>query len=165
MVVQRVDRPQPAQPGLLGFRQRRVRRAHVGDAGAAAVRRYFDAVKNGRGRWFLPVGVIGMPTLGRLLPVAVPDQSDIGMIRHVALRVMLPHRGDERLRRREVLFRSQRLIMEHQRQMLRQRADTGLRGASSGWLRSTPETSAPSEAPQRVDRDRHGVLLRFRDRT
>jgi hypothetical protein len=61
-----------------------------------------------------------MPTFSRTLAVAVPDQADIGKPRHVVLRVVLPHRGTKRFGRSEVLLGRQRLVAEHERQMLGQ---------------------------------------------
>ena len=126
--IEAVDRLQPVEPAPLVFRQRFIGGAHTGDAGAAAGGRDFDAVQDRRGRRALAVGVVGVPALGRTLAVAVPDHPDIGIALHVVLRIMLPHRRPERARRVEILLRGQRLVAEHQRQMLAQRPRQRLAG-------------------------------------
>ena len=121
-------------------------RAHARHAGAAAGRRNLDPVQDGGGRRALAVGVVGVPLLGRLLAVPVPDQPDQGEVRHVVLRVVLLHRRPEHRRGGEILGGRQGLVVEHQRQMIGQRARQRLPGRLvDRRLRSTPATSAPSE--------------------
>ena len=65
--------------------------------------------------------MIGVPALGRLLTVAMPDQADIRVFRHLMLRIVLPHRRPERLGGGEVLVRGEVLAMKHQREVLGER--------------------------------------------
>jgi hypothetical protein len=66
--------------------------------------------------------VVGVPLLGGLLTVAVPDQPDQRKVRHVVLGVVLLHRRAEHRGGGQVLGRRQRLIAKHQGQMVGQRA-------------------------------------------
>jgi len=96
------------------------------------------------------------------LTVAVPDQADQREVRHVVLRVVLLHRRPEHRRGGEVPRRRQRLVSEHERQMVGQRArqrlarrcvdrsaeiDAGYLGAERGmqWrgLHDRPQRARP----------------------
>jgi hypothetical protein len=62
--------------------------------------------------------VVGVPHLGGLLAVAMPDQPDEREIPHVVLGIVLFHRGPERRRRRQVLSRGEGLAAKHEGEML-----------------------------------------------
>src|ERR1051326_6389017 len=87
VAVERVERRQRVEPPALVVPERLVRGAHARDTRTAAGRRNLDAVEDRRGRRALAIGVIRVPSLRRLLTVAVPDQSDQREFRHVVLRV------------------------------------------------------------------------------
>jgi hypothetical protein len=80
----------------------------------------FDGISTPYNNVALAVCVIGMPALGRLLAVAVPDKADIGIAGHVVLRIMLPHRRAEDFRGAEILLRGQALVVEYQGEMFGQ---------------------------------------------
>ena len=119
--VQPVERRERLEAPALVLRQGEIGRAHVGHAGAAAGRGNLLPVQDGGGRRALAVGVVGVPLLGRLLAVPVPDQPDQGEVRHVVLRVVLLHRRPEHRGGGEILGGRQGLVVEHQRQMIGQR--------------------------------------------
>ena len=120
--VETVERRQPIEPPALGRGKRGVGGAHVGHAGPATRRRDLHAVQDRRRRRTLAIRVVGVPLLGGLLAVVVPDQPDEREVRHVVLRVMLLHRRAEHRRGGEILRRRQRLIAKYQRQVVGQGA-------------------------------------------
>src|SRR5712692_2101303 len=83
--VQAVERRERLEASALALRKREIRRAHARHARAAAGRRDLHPVQDGGGGRTFTVGMVGVPLLGRLLAVPVPDQADHREVRHVVL--------------------------------------------------------------------------------
>jgi hypothetical protein len=154
-----VDGAERREVALLRLGQSGIGGAHVGDAGGAAAGRDLDSVQHRRQGRALPVGVVGVPALGRGLAVAMPDQPDIRIARHVVLRIMLSHRRAECLGGGEVLVGGQALIVKHQRQMLGERPRQRLLGGGIDRLRQIDPADFGADClGQRRDRDLgHGI--------
>jgi hypothetical protein len=105
--------------------------------------------------------VIGVPLLGRLLAIPVPDQPDQREVRHVMLRVVLLHRRPEHGGCREKLRRRQALTAKDQRQVIRQRARQQVPGRSvDGRAEIHARDLGAERRVERSDVDRgHGLLL------
>ena len=85
----------------------------------------------------------------------MPDQPDIGVLGHVVLRVMLPHRRPERLGRGEVLRRGEALVPEHQREVLGERPVQRLTGLA---VHRPAEVDAGDFRPERRMQRRNGEI-------
>jgi hypothetical protein len=99
--------------------------------------------------------------LGGLLAVTVPDEADQREVGHVVLRVVLLHRRSERRRGGEILFRRQRLLAEHERQVVGQRPRQrlpGLGGQRPGEV--DPGDLGAERGVERGDRQRCGAHRR-----